>query len=71
VIRAAVFVSAFAIFWFLAFFCLLPMGIGGKDPETGVPLRPRLGLKAAIATAVAAVLWGVFALCVVLGWLDL
>jgi predicted secreted protein len=70
-IRAAVFISAFVIFWFLAFFCLLPMGIGGKDPETGSPLRPRLPLKALIATGVAALLWGVFYLCIAAGLLDL
>jgi predicted secreted protein len=66
-IRTAVFVSAYAILWFLAFFCLLPVGIGGKDKETGVPLKPRLGLKALIATAAAALLGG--ALSLALGWL--
>jgi len=70
-IRAAVYLSAFATFWFLCFFCLLPVGIGGKDPETGAPLRARLGLKALIATAAAAVLWGLFALCILAGWVDL
>jgi predicted secreted protein len=69
--RTAVFVSAYAILWFLAFFCLLPVGIGGKDKETGVPLKPRLGLKALIATAAAALLWAVFALSAALGWLEL
>jgi|WetSurMetagenome_2_1015567.scaffolds.fasta_scaffold682796_2 predicted secreted protein len=69
--RTAVFLSAYAIFWFLAFFCLLPVGIGGKDKETGVPLKPRLGLKALIATAAAALLWGVFVLSVARGWLEL
>jgi predicted secreted protein len=59
-IHGAVLVSAFVIFWFLALFVLLPMGIGAADPETGAPHYPMLRRKAAYATVVAAVLWCIF-----------
>jgi predicted secreted protein len=57
VVHASVLVGAYVIFWFLALFCLLPVGLGAVDPETGAPLSPKLFLKAGIATAIAAVLW--------------
>lgn len=58
--------GAFAIFWFLALQIVLPMGNrtaheAGETPvsgtEPGAPARPRLGLKFAVATGAAAVLW--------------
>ena len=64
--------GAFPIFWFLTFFCLLPVGLGGgHDPDSGAPLRPMLGLKALIATGIAAVLWAVFYALILLKVLDL
>ena len=69
--RAAIFLSAFTIIWFLAFFMLLPVGIGKTDPETGAPESPRLLLKAGIATAAAAVLWGVFYVLTLTGVIEL
>ncbi len=71
VVHWAVLLSAFGVFWFLAFFCLLSAGLGGVDPETGAPLSPRLPLKAGIATAVAAVLWSAFYALILWGVLDL
>jgi len=59
-VHGAVLVSAFLIFWFLAFFSLLSVGLGEVDPETGAPANPRLLWKAGIATAVAALLWAIF-----------
>ncbi|MGC9955213.1 MAG: DUF1467 family protein [Rhizomicrobium sp.] len=59
-IHGAVLVSAFLILWFLALFCLLPIGLGAVDPETGAPVKPHLMRKAGIATVVAVVLWAVF-----------
>ena len=41
-IHGAVLFSAFAILWFLAHFCLLPINIGTADPQTGAPLKPHL-----------------------------
>ena len=71
VVHASVLVGAYVIFWFLALFCLLPVGLGEVDPETGAPLRPMLLRKAAIATAIAAVLWVGFYALIVTGVLEL
>jgi len=56
--------GTFAILWFLALFCLLPVGLGAeRDPDSGAPLSPMLGRKALIATGIAMVLWvGFYAL---------
>jgi predicted secreted protein len=71
IVHWAVLVSAFLIFWFLALFCLLPVGLGDVDPETGAPLNPMLRRKALIATGVAAVLWIAFYLLILFGVFDL
>jgi predicted secreted protein len=71
IVHWAVLLSAFLIFWFLTFFCLLSVGLGGVDPETGAPLGPKLGLKATIATAIAAVLWIAFYAMILMGVFDL
>ena len=70
-IHGAVLVSAFVILWFLAFFCLLPVGIGEADPETGAPRDPHLLRKVGYATAIAAVLWLVFYALIALHVVDL
>jgi len=64
IVHGAVLVSAFLILWFLAIFCLLPMGLGaGHDPESGAPLHPLLARKILLATAIASILWvGFYAL---------
>lgn len=55
-------IIVYVVIWWLVLFMVLPWGV--KAPETtlpghatGAPERPRLGLKAAITTAIAAVLW--------------
>jgi predicted secreted protein len=63
--------SAYAVLWFLALFCLLPIGLGEVDPETGAPLNAYLKRKAIWATGIAAVLWLGFYLAVGFGWLEL
>lgn len=71
IVYASELLGAYAIFWFLALFCLLPMGLGGEvDPETGAPLRPRLLFKMGIASAIAAMLWAVFYALIVAGVLE-
>lgn len=67
----AVLLSAFLGFWFLALFCLLPVGLGEVDPETGAPRSPMLLRKALIATVIALVLWLVFDALLWFGLLDL
>ena len=58
----------FLILWWLVFFVTLPFGIlapheagetVGEGHADGAPVRPRLWLKAGIATAITAVLWGI------------
>lgn len=71
VIHGTVLFSAFVIFWFVAFFMLLPVGIGEADPETGAPKHPHLLRKAAYATAAAVVLWLGFYALIALGVFDL
>jgi predicted secreted protein len=63
--------SAYAVCWFLVFFCLLPIGLGEIDAETGAPLKANLGKKALWASIIAAVLWLVFYLSIGFGWLEL
>ena len=70
-VHVTVLISAFAIFWFLAFFCLLPIGLGTVDPETGAPVSPKLLLKAGIASMIAAGLFVAFYVVILLGWVDL
>ena len=71
-IHGAVLVSAFAIFWFLALFCLLPMGLGpGVDPNSGAPARPQLAFKLALASAIAALAWALFYALIVLSVINL
>jgi predicted secreted protein len=67
----AVLLSAFLGFWFLSLFCLLPVGLGEVDPETGAPLSPMLWRKVQIATAIAAGLWVIFFIVLQTGWFDL
>ena len=70
-VHGAVLVSAFLVLWFLAFFCLLPIGLGEVDRETGAPQRPHLLRKAAIATAAAVMLWAIFYALILLRVVDL
>ncbi len=61
-------IVVFVIIWWLVFFMALPIGVRSPD-EAGVavepghaasaPVRPRLGLKAGVTTAISAVLWGI------------
>jgi predicted secreted protein len=72
--------GAFAIFWFLALQIVIPNGQqspheageevpAGHDP--GAPVSPRLGLKVAIATAAAVVLWAILYGLILAGVLNL
>jgi predicted secreted protein len=71
-IHGVVLFSAFAVSWFLALFCLLPVGLGAeRDPESGAPLSPMLKKKALIATGIAVVLWLIFYAAITFGWFDL
>lgn len=54
----------FVIIWWMVFFAVLPWGIRRAGDEAlghdaGAPARPRLVLKAAATTGIAALLFGV------------
>ena len=71
-IHGVVLFATYAILWFLSLFCLLPVGLGAEaDPETGALLTPMLGRKALLATGIAAVLWVVFYVLILIGVLEL
>lgn len=71
IIHHVVLISSFAVLWFLCLFCLFPIGLGAIDPETGAPLKPRLGMKMLCATFLATVLWLCFYAAIRFGWLNL
>jgi predicted secreted protein len=71
-VHGVVLFGAFAIFWFLALFCLLPVGLGAeRDPVSGAPLSPQLGRKALVAVGIATLAWLVFYAAIALKILDL
>lgn len=70
-VHGAVLISAFAGFFFIALFCLFPVGLGAVDPKTGAPLSPRIGIKVLIALGIAVVLWVIFYALIALKIVDL
>lgn len=71
-IHGVVLFGTFAILWFLALFCLLPIGMGAEaDVQSGAPLSPQLGRKALIALGIASVLWVLFYVLIRIHVLDL
>ena len=55
-------IATYIVLWWLAIFAVLPWGVkpAPKDDPghaAGAPANPRLGLKAAVTSVVAAVLW--------------
>ena len=71
-VHISILISAFAVIWFLALFCLLAVGLGSeRDPETGAPLHPMLKKKMLWSTAIALVVWSVFYAFIGFGWLEL
>lgn len=71
IVHWAVLISAFAVPWFLALLCVLPVGLGEVEPETGAPKNPRLLLKAGWATIIAAVVWIIFYALILMGVVQL
>jgi predicted secreted protein len=71
-VHLVVLFGTFAILWFLALFCLLPVGMGSAvDADTGAPLSPHLGLKVMVAGGIAVVLWVIFYALIAFKVLDL
>jgi predicted secreted protein len=55
-------IAAYIVIWWVVIFAVLPFGIhateeGDPGHAAGAPANPRLKLKAAITTAVAAAIW--------------
>jgi predicted secreted protein len=71
IVHGDILISAFAILWFLALFCLFPIGLGDVDPQTGAPLKPHILRKMGIATVIAAVLWAIFYVLILLKVVEL
>jgi predicted secreted protein len=67
----AVLLSAFTGAFFLSLFCLLPVGLGEVDPQTGAPKSPQLLKKMGIATIIAIVLFIIFYALIATHVLDL
>jgi hypothetical protein len=65
-VHAAALLCTFAVTWFLALFCLLPVGMG-EDTEPTL----RLGSKFLIATGIALVALAVFYSLIRFGVLDI
>ncbi len=66
----------FLITWWLGWFLTLPFGVKTPDKaEPGhaasAPEKPRLLIKAAIATAIACVLTAIVVVIILSGWIDL
>jgi predicted secreted protein len=66
VVHGAALLGSFAIVWFLALFCLLPVGLR-EDAEPTV----KLTTKFLIALAIAVVAWSVFYGLIRFGYLDI
>ncbi|MBS0274495.1 MAG: hypothetical protein JSR55_08845 [Proteobacteria bacterium] len=71
IIHDAVLLSAFLGFFFLTLFCLIPVGLGEVDHQTGAPKSPQLVKKALIAFGIACVLSAAFYALIALKILDL
>jgi predicted secreted protein len=66
--RGVVLGGAFVILWWFALLILLPIGAHAEEgAEPAVPVKTQLLRKAAIATAIAVVLWGIFYVLVLAG----
>jgi len=66
----------FLIAWWLGWFLTLPFGIKAPDKveeghASSAPEKPRLLIKATIATAIACVLTGIVVVIITSGWVDL
>ena len=66
----------FVIAWWIGWFLTLPFGIKAPDKAepghaTSAPVKPRLIIKAAIATAIACVLTAIITVIIMSDWIDL
>ena len=69
-------VVVYFLVWWVTLFAVLPLWVTPAEPgdpghASGAPARPRLLLKAAITTAVSAVIWLMIYVIVRSPWLNL
>ena len=69
-------IVVYFLVWWVTLFAVLPLWVTPADPDdpgygAGAPARPRLLLKAAITTAVSAVIWLLIFALVKSPWLSL
>lgn len=55
-------IATYVVIWWITIFAVLPWGVkpaekGDLGHGAGAPANPRLGLKAAVTTLVAGILW--------------
>jgi predicted secreted protein len=61
-------IVVYVLTWWVVLFAILPLWVTPRDPDdpyagTGAPVQPRMWLKAAVTSAVAAVVWvGIYVL---------
>lgn len=68
-------IAVYLVIWWTVLFAVLPWGIRPDDGAVpgsmaGAPARPRLALKAAVTSAVAAVVWLVVYAVMESGWVS-
>ncbi len=68
-------IVVFVIIWWLVLFCVLPWGV--RQPHTleaghaaGAPENPRMWLRFAVTTLIAAALWGLANYVAASGWIS-
>ena len=69
-------VVAYVIIWVVVLFMVLPFGVRQPDETEpghmpGAPENPRIGLKLAVTSGIAAVIWIVLYVAVDYGWISL
>ena len=68
-------IVVFVIIWWLVLFCVLPWGVRQADTlepghAAGAPENPRMWLRFAVTTLIAAALWGLAYYVAVSGWIS-
>jgi predicted secreted protein len=68
-------VVVYVIVWWITLFAVLPLWVTPAPPDdpghaAGAPQNPRLALKAAITTGIAAIIWLVIFALVASPWLS-
>jgi predicted secreted protein len=69
-------IVAYVVIWVVVLFMVLPFGVRQPDETEpghmpGAPDNPRIGLKFAVTSAIAAAVWGGLYFAVQNGWIGL